>query len=76
MKERKKSLHFLEKSNLPFLFIIGKEDNAIPFLTSMQQCHLPKISYIHLLKNVGHMGMLEMPIAFNDLVKKYLKEVN
>jgi pimeloyl-ACP methyl ester carboxylesterase len=41
------------------LFIIGEKDIAIPFQASLKQCHLPKISDVNILSDVGHMGMLE-----------------
>jgi len=43
----------------PILFIIGEKDIAIPFEASLKQCHLPKISDVNILSDVGHMGMLE-----------------
>jgi pimeloyl-ACP methyl ester carboxylesterase len=48
-------------SNFPgrILFIIGEEDLAIPLEDSLRQCHLPRISHIHILEDTAHMGMLE-----------------
>ena len=43
----------------PILFIIGEHDKAVPFEQSMQQCYLPAISHVHILRNSAHMGMLE-----------------
>lgn len=43
----------------PILFIIGEHDKAIPFKQSMQQCHIPDQSHVHILRNSAHMGMLE-----------------
>ena len=43
----------------PILFIIGEHDKAVPFEQSMQQCYLPNLSYVHILRNSAHMGMLE-----------------
>lgn len=41
------------------LFIIGKYDKAVPYADSLQQCHLPLISHIHILEHTAHMGMWE-----------------
>lgn len=49
----------LSNSRVPVLFIVGKEDQAVPFTDTMQQVHLPELSYIHILHQSGHMGMLE-----------------
>ena len=43
----------------PILFIIGEHDKAVPFEQSMQQCYLPAISHVHILRNSAHMGILE-----------------
>jgi len=49
----------LQSINKPVLFIIGKQDKAIPFEDSMQQCHLPQMAMIHILEQSAHMGMWE-----------------
>src|SRR5665647_748278 len=43
----------------PVLFIIGKNDTAVPMEASLQQCHMPVISSVHILQNSGHVGMWE-----------------
>lgn len=70
MMNRTDSLDILRNNPLPVLFIIGTEDIAAPLNDVMQQTYLPQCSYIHVLKDVGHMGMLE---ATNE-VNKYLLE--
>jgi pimeloyl-ACP methyl ester carboxylesterase len=76
MMSRRDSRDFIEKTDLPILYIIGKQDNAVPFATSTQQYHLPRISYIHVLNEVGHMGMIEAEERFNQSVKNYLSDIN
>jgi pimeloyl-ACP methyl ester carboxylesterase len=49
----------LKSFNKPVLFIIGKEDNAVPLAASLAQCHIPAISFVHILHHSGHMGMWE-----------------
>lgn len=58
----------LNSSKVPVLFIIGTEDVAAPLNDVLQQTKLPECSYIHVLKHVGHMGMLEA----TDTVNKHL----
>lgn len=65
----------LVNTNIPVLFTIGKYDNAIPFEDSMQQCHLPEKSYIHILSQSGHMGMLEEPEKCNIFLEKFLNDI-
>jgi pimeloyl-ACP methyl ester carboxylesterase len=76
MMERQENLSFIQNTNLPILFVIGKEDAAVPLSISMQQCHLPKKSYISILKNVGHMSMYEQPEQLHKIVAEFLKDVN
>ena len=67
--------HVLLNSSKPVLFIIGKHDNAIPFEDSMKLCHLPSLSYIHILEDSGHMGMLEEPENCISILKSFLSDV-
>ncbi|MDF2192235.1 alpha/beta hydrolase [Paraflavitalea sp. CAU 1676] len=62
----------LRKSTNPVLFIAGEYDTAIPKEHTMQQSYLPSLSYIHLLKESGHMGMLEEPEKSNQLLIGFL----
>lgn len=59
MKNRKDNSEILEKLACPCLFIIGDEDELIPSDYSLKQTALPAVSSIHILQNVGHMGMIE-----------------
>jgi len=65
----------LKKLKIPVLFVAGKYDNAVPLKDSLQQCHLPEISYFHVLENSGHMGMMEEAGKTNDILKKYFTEL-
>ena len=62
----------LKKSKIPVLFIAGKYDNAVPLKDSLQQCHLPEISYFHVFERSGHMGMIEEVKKSNEVLQKYL----
>ena len=62
----------LKNFKKPILFIIGKEDKAVPFEDSMKQCHLPAISHIHILENSAHMGMWEEKDKCNGAINQFL----
>lgn len=64
----------LVQSRVPVLFIIGKSDMAVSPEDSLKQSHLPETSYIHLLNQSGHMGMLEEPAACNRILDEFLLE--
>lgn len=65
----------LRKTKIPVLFTMGKYDKAIPISDSLQQCHLPEKSYIHILDQSGHMGMIEEPEKSNSILKNFLSAV-
>ena len=49
----------LQESKVPVLFVMGRHDAAVPLQDVLKQCHLPRLSYIHILDKSGHMGMIE-----------------
>ena len=65
MLNRPDRKHVIEQSRKPVLFMAGTEDIAAPLDDILQQAHLPRVSYIHIIKNVGHMGMVEAPGEVN-----------
>lgn len=60
----------------PVLFMIGKYDTAVPFADSLQQCHLPSISTIHILQNSGHVGIWEEAPESSDYLRDFLRNLN
>lgn len=59
MRDRADRIDLLQKTELPVLFIIGKEDSAVPFEKSLEQSKLPQNSFVCILEETGHMGMFE-----------------
>lgn len=74
MMQRPDRTDVLRKTAVPVLFIMGKYDNAVPMEDSLKQCHLPEKSYIHILAQSGHMGMLEEPDKCNRILEEFLLE--
>ncbi len=66
MINRPDRTHVLKSFPKPILFIIGEHDKAVPFEQSMQQCYLPAVSFIHILRNSAHMGMFEEADKLNN----------
>ncbi|MCB0568680.1 MAG: alpha/beta hydrolase [Phaeodactylibacter sp.] len=56
----------------PALFIIGEEDSAIPPAQSLEQIHLPAAASIHILGQVGHMGMFEAKRKTEQAVREFV----
>lgn len=65
----------LKRSTYPVLFIAGEHDTAVALDHVMQQSHLPSLSYIHILKQSGHLGMLEEEELSNNYLDRFLAGV-
>ena len=74
MMQRPDRTAILRQTTVPVLFISGKYDGAVPMADSLKQCHLPEKSYIHILAQSGHMGMLEEPDRCNRIMEEFLLE--
>ncbi len=75
MMNRKDKTRVLTAFGGPVLFIMGGEDKAVPLKDSLEQSHLPQISYIHILAHAAHMGMLENTNLCNSLVDRFLDPI-
>lgn len=62
----------LKNSKLPMLFVAGNHDSVIPLSDILKLCHLPEISYFHVLAEAAHMGMIEDPGKTNSILNDYL----
>ncbi|HXS36307.1 MAG TPA: alpha/beta hydrolase [Flavipsychrobacter sp.] len=68
MANRPERTKVLKNSLFPMQWIIGKDDNIIPFKIQLQQCYLSNINFVSLYDSCGHMSMLEKPEPLaNDL---------
>jgi pimeloyl-ACP methyl ester carboxylesterase len=65
----------LKESTIPVLFVLGKEDQAVPPEHTLQQSHLPPLSHIHILQHSAHMGMLEEPGRSNNILESFFNFV-
>lgn len=75
MMQRPDRTSVLKTFKGPVLFIMGKHDKAVPIELSLQQSHLPQLSYIKILENSGHMGMIEEPAIALPFLQKFLNEI-
>ena len=72
MIARPDKVSVLENFTKPVLFIIGKNDNAVPLEASLRQCCVPSISTIYILQDSGHMGMWEEEQLCNTYLENWL----
>lgn len=75
MIERPDRVHVLKNLPAPVMFIIGEEDKAVPLQQSLQQCHIPSLSFIHISPETAHMGMLEDPVSCNNFLIQFLNNI-
>lgn len=71
MMNRPDRTEVLKSTTLPVLFIVGEEDIAAPLVDLLKQVPLPKISVVNILKEVGHMGMLENANALTKFLLSF-----
>ncbi len=72
MVQRPDRTQILKQTKVPVLFVLGRHDTAIPLQDGLQQGHIPQLSYIHILENSGHMGMIEEINKVNTMLKEFL----
>lgn len=72
MMQRPDRSEVLKNFEKPVLFIVGKEDTAVPQDASMNQLTLPDTSSIVILEEVAHMGMFEAKKKTQQAVIEFL----
>jgi pimeloyl-ACP methyl ester carboxylesterase len=76
MMQRPDRTSVLNNLKIPMLIVAGKYDNAAPLNDLLKLCHLPEISYFHILSESGHMGMIEEVDKSNYILNDYLTNVS
>lgn len=62
----------LKNIKVPVLFVIGKEDPAVPMDNSLPQVTMPAIASVHIFDQVGHIGLLEVYEESNLLLHHFI----
>ena len=65
--------HLLQQSNLPVWMIAGDADLAVPIQDSLEQIKLLPSPNSLVLKEVGHMGMLEATDQVNQFIHQCIQ---
>jgi pimeloyl-ACP methyl ester carboxylesterase len=73
MKKRDDSSVFVAETDLPILYIAGAHDNLIPENDILKQAATLKNGDYYLLRNSGHMGMIEEPDTCADYIARFVK---
>ncbi|MCS6821854.1 MAG: alpha/beta hydrolase [Microscillaceae bacterium] len=72
MRDRKDRTHVLASANYPIGFVIGKQDQAVLYETYLSQIGLAKHTWVQILDDTAHMGMLERPKETLQFVQNFL----
>jgi pimeloyl-ACP methyl ester carboxylesterase len=75
MMQRPDRTDVLRNSKVPVLFVMGRYDTAVPVEDVLKQCHLPKVSYIHILEDSGHNGMIEEATKSNKILSDFITTI-
>ncbi|GAB3163911.1 alpha/beta fold hydrolase [Telluribacter humicola] len=75
MRDRADRTDVLAGLPFPVLFIIGMQDDILPFERSMEMIRYPKQSYPMILAEAGHMGMVERPDASARIIQWYIDQL-
>ncbi|GCC50891.1 alpha/beta hydrolase [Chryseotalea sanaruensis] len=76
MRDRPERISLLKKFPNPILFLAGENDSVIPVKALIEQSKLPKKATIHVLTDVGHMGMVESPVECLTIIKEFLSHIH
>jgi pimeloyl-ACP methyl ester carboxylesterase len=72
MIKRPERTQILKSLQIPVLFIVGKNDKAVPFESSLPQTFMAPNTYLKVWGHSAHMGMVEDVNGFNEAVRNYV----
>jgi pimeloyl-ACP methyl ester carboxylesterase len=75
MRNRQAHTHLLTQKRIPIWMIVGEEDIAVPIEDSLQQTQLLPSNNVMILKQVGHMGMLEATEKVNNALLGFIQSL-
>jgi len=76
MMKRPDRRDLLKTTNRPVLFLMGRHDGVVKIDDVLPQSHLPALSYIHILEQSGHMGMIEELEETSRVLNEFISFAN
>jgi pimeloyl-ACP methyl ester carboxylesterase len=76
MRDRKERIEVLKNSQVPVLFIAGKEDTVVPLSKSLEQCSLAQDNHVYFLSGTAHMAMFERKNETIKIVDNFISFIN
>jgi pimeloyl-ACP methyl ester carboxylesterase len=74
MMKRPDRTAVLKNARVPVLLVLGKFDSAVPLEDGLKQTHMADLSYIHILGEAGHMGMIEAKEEANRILQDFINQ--
>ena len=71
MIKRPDTTQILALVKVPVLFVVGKKDNAIPYIQMIEQASMPAIAKVEILEKVGHTAMNESKKELNRIINNF-----
>jgi pimeloyl-ACP methyl ester carboxylesterase len=75
MRDRPDRTAIIKRLKVPIAFVIGAEDQAVPFQHSLEQAQMAHKPVICQMKNIGHMGMIEAPETIGPFLQQYFLDI-
>ncbi|MDH5476263.1 MAG: alpha/beta hydrolase [Cyclobacteriaceae bacterium] len=72
LKNRLDRTDVLKSFDRPILIVSGTKDMAVPLKDNIEQSALTKHGYFEKFKNVGHMGMYELPTESSTILTQFV----
>jgi pimeloyl-ACP methyl ester carboxylesterase len=73
MINRQDRREVLKTFTKPILFLLGREDTAVPYQQGLEQSSFPPKAEVHTLEHSGHMGMWEETVEANRILLAFCK---
>ncbi|GIV27049.1 MAG: alpha/beta hydrolase [Bacteroidia bacterium] len=74
MRDRPSSLNFIKSSTFPIMFVIGKQDNVLPYTSLLEQYEQVHNKECLLLEYDGHYSQLENPRATGIALRQFIRK--
>ncbi|WP_346238217.1 alpha/beta fold hydrolase [Niabella insulamsoli] len=75
MMKRPDRTAILKNAKVPVLFVYGAQDEIIDLDKTIEQASLPAVATVEILKQSGHLGMIEEPAATNRIIEDFLSDL-
>jgi pimeloyl-ACP methyl ester carboxylesterase len=75
MIARSSRLSFMEKGNVPCLWILGSLDNYIPCEAIQKKINMPVNAEVVVLENSGHLGFIEEEERTVEVITEFIEKI-